>query len=185
MPKYYTEHYVLEQNLSVAMKSGHIVAQTPLQKANFGDGSSDWIDNGYFLAIDIADAEFKTGIDSVWYIHWTEEIFEDRNLLKDWTVEFDENGYAYPRMVAVYTGDVWTTNNYTGTLATNSVAYVDVATGQLTIVADKASLPADTGVSGVAYNGPLFHVTESTLPDGSTPAGEFFCIEMVTIPAAA
>jgi hypothetical protein len=169
----YLQFKVVEINLSTGIRIGHIIAQQPFAtgvaaatvKSNVG-----YVDNGGFFKLN-EDGEVVLPADGIGpvYLQYTEELLTDRALLADYGLPMTD----YPRLIALYTGDVFTTNNYTGTAATDAVAYVNAATGQLTIVADIATVEL---ALGVGVETPIFHVTLSTLPDGTTEAAEFLYI---------
>ena len=179
MPRTYLVFKVVEINLSTGIRIGHIVAQQPFADATAAaltaHSNDGYVDNGFFFKLN-EDAEVVVPASGVgpMYLHYTEELLTDRQLLSDFAITEDE----YPRLIALYTGDVFTTNNYTGTAATNGVAFVNPVTGQLTCAATEAVAITALGelALGAGTVSPLFHVTLSTLPDGATVAAEFLYI---------
>lgn len=172
---------VVEINNSTALRIGHVIAQQPLAKADIEASgkvvpvSKDgYLDNGFFLRLN-ADGEVVVPADgyagSLMYLVFNDPILdlrEDYGLLSDFAEKFDDDDLMYPRLVALYPGDVFTTNNYAGTVpaaGTPGLAYVAAATGLLTI----GSLPD-------GYTGPVFSVLRSTLPDGETLALEVLVV---------
>ena len=163
---------VVEINNSVALRSGHIIAQAPLAKANFAGGSAEYLENGYILYLDI-DGELKSPseVDAAILagqapiLHYTEELFTTglTEQLKHFAVEWDEDDIAYPRGLVLHVGDTFTTNNFSGTLTDATLAKIN-DDGEFVLADDKAGLGT--------YTGPLFHVVPSTLPDGETEAAE-------------
>ena len=159
-------HKVLEANLSTGIRAGHMLAQHPFTKPVSGV-AKDYIDNGLLFTLG-SDGELNlataTTTEPV-FIHYTEELqvldFLSGN--KYFTVEY-ENEVAYPRCIALYVGDVWTTDNYVEYSGTNEKPasdddynYAIVAAGQFAIC---KSVPSD-------YEGHVWKVNEvTTLPAG-------------------
>ena len=186
---------VVEINNSVGLKSGHLIAQAPLKKINYlatnaspgtGDGAQDYVENGSILFLDV-DGELKSPIrvNAVVraaqkpILHFTEELFTTglSEELRHFAVEFNDDDIAYPRGLVLHVGDSFTTNNFTGTLATATVAVINDL-GQFVLYADMAA----AGSALTNYVGPLFHVVPSTLPDGETAAPELTLLaEVVSI----
>lgn len=179
------EFKVVEINNSVALRSGHIIAQAPLSKIDYlatnatpgtGDGAASYVENGYVLYLDV-DGKLKSPIrvsadiiaNQPAILHYTEELFTTglSEELKHFAVEWNEDDECYPRGLVLHVGDTFTTNNYTGTLSTATVAILN-AQGKFVLYATLAA--AKTGDAD--YVGPLFHVVPSTLPDGETDGAE-------------
>ena len=186
---------VVEINNSVGIKSGHIIAQAPLRKIDYlatnatpgtGDGAQEYVENGSILYLDVdgrlkspvrVNAAIKAAQQPI--LHFTEELFTTglSEELRHFAVEFNEDDIAYPRGLVLHVGDAFTTNNFSGTLATATVAVID-GLGQFVLYADMAA----AGSALTNYVGPLFHVEPSTLPDGETPAPELTLLaEVVSI----
>ena len=183
---------VVEVNNAVALRSGHIIAQAPLKKINYlatnaspgtGDGAELYVQNGYVLYLDV-DGELKSPIRvnavvkaaQAPILHFTEELFTDgiSEELRHFALDFNDENIAYPRGLVLNVGDTFTTNNFTGTLATATVAVISDA-GQFVLYADMAA----AGSALTNYVGPLFHVLPSTLPDGETDAAELTVLALV------
>jgi hypothetical protein len=186
---------VVEINNSVGIKSGHIIAQAPLRKIDYlatnatpgtGDGAQEYVENGSILYLDVdgrlkspvrVNAAIKAAQQPI--LHFTEELFTTglSEELRHFAVEFNDEDIAYPRGLVLHVGDAFTTNNFSGTLATANVAVID-GLGQFVLYADMAA----AGSALTNYVGPLFHVEPSTLPDGETPAPELTLLaEVVSI----
>jgi hypothetical protein len=186
---------VVEINNSVGIKSGHIIAQAPRRKIDYlatnatpgtGDGAQEYVENGSILYLDVdgrlkspvrVNAAIKAAQQPI--LHFTEELFTTglSEELRHFAVEFNDENIAYPRGLVLHVGDAFTTNNFTGTLATATVAVID-GLGQFVLYADMAA----AGSALTNYVGPLFHVEPSTLPDGETPAPELTLLaEVVSI----
>ena len=106
----FTTHKVVEMNQSTGLRTGHMVAQTRL------DVVGDSFDNGYILALDVTKDALKLaeGTESRVFIHFTEEYqpimkaglkYFSVPLMKD----ADGDKYCYPRAIALYENDAWTT----------------------------------------------------------------------------
>jgi hypothetical protein len=184
MARRYDEFKVVEINNSLALRIGHVVAQQPLVKADLEGANkvvpvsvAGYLDNGFFFKLNNAGA-IKVPVDgnasSPVYMAYNDALLdlrENYGLLKDFAEAFDADNTMYPRLVALYPGDVFTTNNFAGSAPSagaTALAYVNFATGVLTV----GSLPED-------YVGPKFSVTLSTLPDGETAALEVFVVAVV------
>lgn len=165
-------HKVVEVNQSTGLRTGHMVAQTPfLRGALTGEG----LDNGYILALSsTADQLVLADNAKHIFMHFTEEhmpVLSRSAGLKYFTVPYikgeeadGSEDYCYPRAIALYTNDTWTTDNFTGDLPEAGVlAWATVEKGQLKIVATEP----DAGTDHV------FKVVATTLPDAVTPAGQF------------
>lgn len=186
---------VVEINNSVALRSGHIIAQAPLRKIDYlatnatpgtGDGAENYVQNGSILYLDVdgrlkspirVNAAVKAAQQPI--LHFTEELFTDgiSEELRHFALEFNDENIAYPRGLVLHVGDAFTSNNFTGTLATATVAVIGDQ-GQFVLYADMAA----AGAALTNYVGPLFHVVPSTLPDGETDAAELTLLaEVVSI----
>lgn len=183
---------VVEINNAVALRSGHIIAQAPLKKINYlatnatpgtGDGAEGYVQNGSVFYLDV-DGELKSPIRvnavvkaaQAPILHFTEELFTDgiSEELRHFAVDFNDEDIAYPRGLVLNVGDTFTTNNFSGTLSTATVAVINDA-GQFVLYADMAA----AGTALTNYVGPLFHVLPSTLPDGETDAAELTVLATV------
>lgn len=164
----FTTHKVVEMNQSTGLRIGHMVAQTPFVK---GEQELDSLDNGYILGLDTAKDELKlaAGTESKLFIHFTEEHMPIMNAgLKYFSVPFmgaGETAYCYPRAIAIYENDAWTTDNFSGDFAEGkTTAWAVVKDGVLDL---KATQPA---------SGHIFLAKKTTLPDGVTDAAQFIYV---------
>lgn len=168
----FSTHKVVEMNQSTGLRIGHMVAQTPFVK---GDETLDSLDNGYILALDTAKDGLKlaVGDENRIFIHFTEEHMPIMNAgLKYFTVPFMGEGktaYCYPRAIALYENDTWTTNNFVGEQP-EAETVAAVINGQFVI--DK---------TGAANTGHLFIAKPTTLPDGKTAAVQFTYVGFVGV----
>lgn len=177
-------HKVLEFNKSFGLNVGHVEAQTKLTElsafSGLEPGVTKYLDNGTVLYLDI-DGQFKFKEDATVaelpFLVYNEELFDEYSKeLRHYTNWFPEgvdedneaNGRVlYPRGVALYVGDVFVTNNYTGTLAGAKYAKV----GDDGVFALLTTMPTAS-----SYTGPIFSVVEYTLPDGTTEAPQLTVI---------
>lgn len=160
-------HKVVEINLSTGIRIGHMLAQHAYKP----DGGTLTVDNGLFFRMSkanpdevvLADDENAVG---PYYLHYTEELLTHglSNAKKYFAVEV-EDGVCYPRCIALYSGDTFTTDNFTGTLESAKFASV----GADGVLALSATYPTGAG--------PVFQVTKATLPDGITPAAQCVVID--------
>lgn len=176
MARSYDVFKVVEINNSLALRTGHVVAQQPLAKADLEAPVSKvgYLDNGFFFKLDInGNVKAPTAGIGPMYLGYNDALLdlrENYGLLQDFAEAFDDDDLVYPRLVALYPGDVFTTNNFAGTVPAEGVAasaFVAVATGLLTI-----------GATPGGYVGPIFSVKRSTLPDGETLAIEALVVSV-------
>ena len=168
---------VVEINNLVALRSGHIIAQAQMAKADYLDGAQEFVQNGDILFLDV-DGLLKTrnqldATDTKNYLqpilHYTEELLTGPITdLKYFAVEWETGDVCYPRGLVLNVGDAFTTNNFVGTYAGAKYATIDT-NGKLAVA---SALPSG------AYIGPLFAVVANTLPDGTTQAFEFTVIAL-------
>lgn len=156
MFKYFPEYSVVELNQSTGLRTGHMIAQTPMSGT---DGQV--LENGAILSLSKAGAlGLAAATDQEIFLHYTEEHMPGYTgaSAKYFAVPF-ENGVCYPRAIALYSNDRFTTNNYE--LASN----VELDDAKFATVVDgKLTLAATAPASGTA---PLFKVSKTTMPDGS------------------
>ena len=175
---------VVEPNKMTGLRIGHMLAQQPMTEQQwYGDVNANRaehvVDNGYVLYQDIdgyikkpvntnADViasghvyllftEEKQGGYSNYLVHYTNMFTED---------EHDTEGrIVYPRMIALYSGDLFTTDNYLETVPLASATHAILnSSGQIEL---QNALPVSP------YVGPLFRVIPTTLPNGTTDAAQF------------
>jgi hypothetical protein len=190
---------VVEINNSVSIKSGHIIAQAPLRKPDYEGTDPDFVENGYILYLDV-DGRLKSPVNvnavikasQPAILHFTEELFTTglSEELRHFAVEFSDTDLivsdavvpvAYPRGIVLHVGDAFTTNNFTGTLSGATIGVV-TPIGQIAVYANYAAAETALTANNGTYNGPLFHVVPSTLPDGETPAVELTVLaEVISI----
>lgn len=165
----FTSYKVLEVNSSIALRTGHMIAQAKY----YAEDNEAVVENGGFFCFSKAAKDVLVRPDDAnalkdsFFIHYTEELIEYNNIvsgLKYFAVEFDRTDstgdYCYPRALALYAGDTFTTDNFTGTLATAKFATI----GTDGVMALAAAYPTTT------YEGPVFAAKASTLPDGTAAA---------------
>ena len=156
--KFLPEFKVFEVNNLTGLRNGHIAAQMKADATIIGD--KEFIENGIIMGLN-ADGTlgaYVKGTHAVPFVHYTEELLTILPELKYFACPV-EDGVVYPRGIALYVGDTFTTNNYTG--AIEGDGYATVANGVLKLQA--------------AAEGAMFKATASTLPSGE-PAYEFLYI---------
>ena len=151
----FTTHKVVEMNQSTGLRTGHMVAQTRL------DVALDVTKDALVLA---------KGTESRVFIHFTEEYQPIMKAgLKYFSVplmeDADKNKYCYPRAIALYENDAWTTDNFTGDFAASGTTWAEVVDGVLTL---KDAKP-EAGKH-------IFLAKKTTLPDGVTDAAQFIYV---------
>lgn len=158
-----SKHKIVEVNRLTGLLSGHMVAQAPYRTV------ATTFDNGAIMFLDDA-AELVLGNDAGAqkkqpFLHYTEELLTGPvSGLEYFTVDVvgangtSVEGVCYPRAIALYEGDQFTTNNIAGTIpAANVKKFAVLVAGVLTIV---------DAIPVTAYEGPLFVVEKDTLPAG-------------------
>jgi hypothetical protein len=152
---------VVEMNRSTGLVAGHVISQFPVGTIATKDGDGEFIENGVIVGLtnDLTLENYDATAHSMPFIVFTEELNTFMAGLKYFAVPVEAGSAdTYVRAVALYVGDVWTTNNFVGTGAGgayNDEAFAKVTNGIITL---QAVADADT----------LFAVEESTMPaDGS------------------
>lgn len=161
----FTTHKVVEMNQSTGLRTGHMVAQTRLDVEE-----GDSFDNGYILALDVTQDALKlaTGNESRVFIHFTEEYQPIMKAgLKYFSVplmeDADKNKYCYPRAIAIYENDAWTTDNFDGEFE-EGTKWAQIVDGVLTLTKTQPT------------KGHVFLAKKTTLPDGVTDAAQFIYV---------
>lgn len=148
---------VLEVNNLTGLRNGHILSNMKADAATVS--GKNYLENGIILGLN-ADGTVGnyTSSHKQAFVHYTEELLTFSSELKHFA-EPIVDGVVYPRCIALYVGDTFTTNNYAGSITGDG--YAKVVNGVLTLQAEA------TGAN--------FKATVSTLPDGSD-AYEFLYI---------
>lgn len=149
------EFKVVEVNNLTGLRNGHVAAQ--MKADNSIIGGKDYVENGIIMGLnsDGTLGAYDSTKHAVPFLHYTEEILTVLPELKYFAVPV-EDGIVYPRGIALYVGDSFTTNNCSG-----EGGYAKVVGGVLTLQA--------------SAEGAIFKATASTLPSGE-PAYEFLYI---------
>lgn len=156
---------VVEINRSTALTSGHVIAQYPAHDSevvcksiagydNVGAAKTiKVLENGGIVGLNSAAhvVNYTAGACSQPCIIMNDELSASPLEGLDQYCEVFEDGVAYPRVLPLYVGDSFTTNNYTGT--EEGAVCAKVVNGVLTL---QAAADADT----------LFVAEASTLPAG-------------------
>lgn len=177
----FTTHKVVEMNQSTGLRTGHMVAQTRLDVT-----SGNSFDNGYILALDVTKDALKLaeGNESRVFIHFTEEYQPIMKAgLKYFSVPLMERvegqntvKYCYPRAIAIYENDAWTTDNFNDEdgWAKEGTTWAEVVDGVLTLTDEKPEAGKH-----------IFLAKKTTLPDGVTEAAQFIYVGRELAAAAA
>jgi hypothetical protein len=151
------EFKIVEPNRLTGLVMGHVVSQFPLDPAFDGiikDYEYDMVENGFILGLgkDLEVDAYDPAIHGHAFLLFTEELNTFFSGLKWYATGADEQeGIIYPRLVGLYPGDAFTTNNFEGTYTNQKFA--KVVDGQLSLQA-------------VSNDQTMFAVEESTLPTG-------------------
>lgn len=151
---------VVEMNRSTGLVTGHVLSQFPAGTiaTKAVTGTLGFIENGIIVGLtnDLTVENYDPTAHSMPFIVFTEELNTFMPGLKYFATPVEAD-YTYPRAVGLFVGDVWTTNNFTGTGAGGVYAagdnFAKVVNGKITL---QKAADANT----------LFAVEESTLPTG-------------------
>ena len=142
---------VVEANNLTGLRNGHMVAQ-----AAYGGGVGNGkLENGVILQLDAKNELVLADGHANAFLHYSEEHmkFLDSASLDMFYLPLVEGEKVYPRAIALYEGDTFTTDKYTGTFPADADYYdVTVANGILTVAETKGGA------------GPI--AKASTLPSG-------------------
>lgn len=154
--KYLPKFHYMEVNNLTGLRSGHLLSQIPADEAiTTVEVSGDkFIENG--LIVGLSENGTVENYDATkhpqMFVHFTEELNTLIDELARFAVPVPDGEKAYPRCVALYVGDTFTTNNYTGTYEGAKYAKV-AATGQLEL-------------QSAADNDTAFLAVPTTMPNG-------------------
>ena len=160
-------HKVVEANNLQGLRTGHMVAQAKFD-GKVGTGGEAYLDNGHILELNEANELVLSATGAGFaLLHYSEEHmkFLDNAPLEMFTVTLD--GAAYPRAIALYHGDTFTTDNFGGTAPAVAGTWypVTVLAGVLTVggtaaadtdkgpIAKKATLPSGEDAIEVVWRG--------------------------------
>lgn len=152
---------VFEVNNLTGLRNGHMLAQMKADVKNIAKvtaGNSEWVENGIIVGLDAAGtiSNYDPAKHEQPFVHYTEEILPVFSELRLFACEIEKEdeedaGTVYPRAIALYVGDTFTTNNYTGTY--EGAKYAKVVGGVLTL---QTAADANT----------MFTATPTTMPNG-------------------
>lgn len=150
---------IVEPNRLTGLVKGHVLSQFPLNPAStlikqVGNPAINVLENGFIVGLgnDLLVDKYVAANHAHPFLVFTEELNTFMDGLKHYATEEDADGDIYPRAVALYVGDAFTTNNYDKDAAVKPVA-AKVVNGVLTLQ-DTADVDS------------LFAVEESTTPLG-------------------
>lgn len=152
---------VVEMNRSVGLGMGHILSQYKVDPtstftniAKVTVGASVFVENGVIVGLDtgLTLSNFSMTNHNRPFIVFTEELNTFMDGLKYFANGEDAHGDIYVRAVALYEGDTWTTNNFSGDA---DKKFAKVVNG---VITTQASKDVNT----------LFAVEASTTPLGET-----------------
>lgn len=150
---------VMEPNNLTGLRTGQILSQFEANTtgiAKVTKGSQDFIENGILVGLTNTgkiESFDKTKHDAM-FVHYTEVLNTLVDEDKYFAVPVETN--TYPRCVALYVGDTYTTDNYSGTLSSTTL-YAKVVNGVATL-------------QDAADDDTAFAVKQSILANGNTAA---------------
>lgn len=175
--KHLPTHKVLEVNLSVGLRISHMLAQMPFAKPATGV-AKDFIDNGLLFEMDSKTGAVALADNTATgqlFIHYTEELMNSIvSGFKYFTVEYDANGVAYPRLIALYSGDTYTTDNFVITTKTTDGAVAPANTSEYNYAIPKAGQFEIFKTLPTTHTGHVFKAKATTLPDGTAAVEVMF-----------
>ena len=164
---------VVEPNRLTGLITGQVLSQFQATEGVKQENSAGvtYLENGVILGLnkDLTLGAFDSTTHKQALLHFTEELNTFLSGNNKFAVEEDQDGELYPRAIALYVGDSFTTNNYTGTLpagdgGTPAEATYTNATANYAAVVDGVITLQDT-VDENGYTS-IFAIEESTLPTG-------------------
>lgn len=161
---YLPEFKVFEVNNLVGLRSGHMLSQIPADSGIkvVTKGNTKFIENGIIVGLSKNGTveNFDADKHGVMFVHFTEELNTLIDELKYFAVPVektdagvDDFASTYPRCIALYIGDTFTTNNIAN-INLEDAAYAKIVDGVITL---QTAADSDTA----------FIATKTTLPDGS------------------
>lgn len=160
-----TKFAVVEVNKLAGLLNGHMIAQMPFATVD------NYVENGNILYVSndgvLVDGADAAALKAQPFLHYTEEmpVFMAGN--EYFALEVDD-GICYPRAIALYEGDEFTTNN---------IANLDAFAGWdidgeawATVVAGAITLVNAFPTTGAVYDGPVFKAVKDVLPAGQDAA---------------
>lgn len=152
---YLPKFKMLEVNNLAGLRIGHMLAQTPaaddITVKQVGDVK--FIENGLIVGLGAENKiqNYDKTKHAQMFVHYTEELNTLLPGAEYFAVPVEEDG-TYPRCIALYIGDAFTTNNYTGTYEGAKYAKV-AATGVLELQAAADADSAFIAIPGTLPNG--------------------------------
>jgi len=148
---------VVEPNRLTGLVMGHVISQFPLNPDFAGiidDYQYDMVENGFILGLgsELEVDEYDPSRHAQPFLLFNEELNTFFDGLKWYATGADEqDSLIYPRLIGLYPGDSFTTNNYDGTYTNQKFAKV---------------IDGKLNLQEVANAQTMFAVEESTLPTG-------------------
>lgn len=132
---YLPKFKVVEPNRLTGLVHGHIVAQFPMAADDalvktVGTPAIKYIENGCIVGLANDGTLVKYGAQAVPFLVFTEELPTILGGNNRFATEEDADGDVYPRGVALYVGDVFTTDNYAND---GDYKYAKIVNGVLTL----------------------------------------------------
>ncbi len=148
---------VVEPNKLTGLRIGHVLAQQVALVDNIAHttfGTTDVLENGVIVSLD-ADGTIKNYADGTgMFLVYNEELIDGAYVGSDQQGEPFVDGKVYPRAIALYEGDVFTTDNFAknGVADTVTDCYAKPVKGVLNLQ--------------VATTGAQFIATRTRMPNG-------------------
>lgn len=137
-------HAVVELNQSTGLRTGHVIAQQAYASktaVNAKGETVNYLDNGLLMVLNgKGELELATDLTGSVYIHADEEHikFFDNASYDMFTLLLDDAEKTYPRAVALYEGDKFTTDMFKAASALEQDVYyaITVANGVIQVGAE-------------------------------------------------
>ncbi len=163
------KHKIVEINKSVGLLNGHMVAQAPYRQVS----TETYLDNGWIMFLDDnAELVIDAGHKAQPFLHYTEELMTGPVIGAEYfTVDIDQtldgDLVCYPRAIALYEGDEFTTNNFVFASGVAFNAASGEVEGKFAIVNGDGVIEVVAAVPVTTYEGPLFKARKEVLPVGA------------------
>ena len=164
-----TKHAIVEINKSVGLLNGHVVAQAPYRQV----ADETFLDNGWIMFLDdAAELVIDAGHKAQPFLHYTEELMTGPVIGAEYfTVDLDDtldgDKVCYPRAIALYEGDEFTTNNFVFASGVAFGAGSGETEGLFAVLNGDGKLEVRAAAPTSSYEGPLFKARKEVLPVGA------------------
>ena len=151
---------VVEPNRLTGLITGQVLSQFQATEAikETNDAGVTYLENGVILGLneDLTLGAFDSSTHKQALLHFTEELNTFLSGNNKFAVEEDQDGELYPRAIALYVGDSFTTDNFAFELEGENAGVASVENGLITVHKNTTALTGE----------PVFAIEMTTLPTG-------------------